>query len=242
MRLYKNTEIEHPSFLQNSLEWDIVELGFRVDVEKLNSYYDFITKNFEHLCFSFDSKEYLKKEVYDTFMKEGRVGNYLGNVSAWSVSWPVERDIPCPSKSQANFDMYPELENIDFSKDVNDFYFSKPQKKYMTGFLIDLVDTLGYECLRQILIARHPPGLQVKTHIDGQINKIHLPIVTNDKAYFTFGKNQDRIYNMKQGYAYLINTSVPHGTINLGNTDRVHLLSRVDNEAVRSLLNINCII
>ena len=39
---------------------------------------------------------------------------------------------------------------------------------------------------------------------------------------------------------YIINTLVPHGTENPGNTDRVHLLSRVDDSFMQPLLSINC--
>jgi uncharacterized RmlC-like cupin family protein len=37
---------------------------------------------------------------------------------------------------------------------------------------------------------------------------------------------------MVPGKVYMINPSVPHGTINLGSTDRVHILSRIDPEFV----------
>ena len=119
MRLLKPKDITDVNALFDSLEWDIIELDFSIDKDNLEFYYTQLKTRLQNLCFSFNSKEYLRPEIYDRFQKENAVGNYQGNVQGWSVSWPIERDIPCPSKSQANVDMYPELQNLDEEK----FYY-----------------------------------------------------------------------------------------------------------------------
>jgi hypothetical protein len=84
--------------------------------------------------------------------------------------------------------------------------------------------------MRQLLVVKHFPGLEVVTHVDGPAKKIHIPLQTNEFAYFTFGDKKERKYNLEVGKAYLINTNISHGTENLGDEARIHLLSRVDSE------------
>jgi hypothetical protein len=237
MRLLKPKDITDVNALFDSLEWDIIELDFSIDKDNLEFYYTQLKTRLQNLCFSFNSKEYLRPEIYDRFQKENAVGNYQGNVQGWSVSWPIERDIPCPSKSQANVDMYPELQNLDEEK----FYYDcVPQQVYKFGILNKMLETLSLQSLRQMLIALHPSGLKVNTHTDGKTRKLHVPFYTNKDAVFTFGENRERTYHMELGKGYIINTLVPHGTENNGSTERVHLLSRVDDDFMQSLLLINC--
>lgn len=237
MRLLTPQHIKNVEILFDDLTWDIVELDFTIDTHLLEDYYSKLRTDLYNFNFSFDSKEYLRSEIYETYKKENRVGNYSGNIQGWSISWPVERDIPCPSKSQANYDMYPELQGL---SDQDFYYNSMPQGKYKFGILNSLIDTLSLSSLRQMLMALHPPGLRVDTHTDGQVKKLHIPFYTNKDAVFTFGENRDRKYHMELGKAYIINTMVPHGTENPGSTERVHLLSRVDNDFMQSLLDLKC--
>jgi hypothetical protein len=113
-------------------------------------------------------------------------------------------------------------------------------KVYKFGILNSMIETLTLPALRQMLIALHPPGLKVDTHTDGKTRKLHVPFYTNKDAVFTFGENRERKYHMELGKGYIINTLVPHGTENNGNTERVHLLSRVDDSFMHSLLSLNC--
>jgi hypothetical protein len=223
--------------------WDVIELDLQIDKTLIEEYYKILTTDLAGFCFDFNSKEYIRPEIYETFKKDGRMGNYLGNVGAWSVSWPVERDIPCPSKSQANLEKYPELQKYDIEAAKTDFYYDcKPQKKYMFGLLEKLYEKLTEKALRQILIAKHPAGLKVNIHTDSAAKKIHIPLYTNKDATFVFGENGERSYQMEVGKIYIINPLVPHGTINDGNTDRVHLLSRIDFDHISEIIKVQGII
>jgi len=219
----------------DNLDWDIIELKATFDPAKMHSYYMHLKDNLSHLEFSFTSQQYLRQDIYEQYKNYGSVGNYLGNISGWSISWPVDRDIPCPSKSQANQDMYPEIRELD----EKEFYEqSKPMEHYKFGVLNEIIDTFGPRALRQMLMAVHPPGLMVNTHTDGLVRKLHIPFYTNPDAVFVFGENRERVYPMEVGKAYIINTLVPHGTENLGDTERVHLLSRIDLDYVPRMLSI----
>lgn len=222
-----------------SEEWDIIELDLTIDTVQLFNYYHALKTEFADFCFSFGSKEYLRPEIYERFQKEGCVGNYIGNVTAWSISWPVERDIPCPSKHQANPEIYPEIKDIshqDFTAKAH------PQKRYVFGILEKLLTKLSERALRQILISNHPVGLRVTTHVDSDLKKLHIPIYTNKDAVFTFGENGERVYQMKVGKIYIINPIVPHGTFNGGDTERTHLLSRIDLDYIPEVVGMQGII
>ena len=235
MKLLRPEHITDVNILTGNLDWDIVELDFTISTSELHAYYNKLKTDLYNFNFSFDSKDYLRPDIYETYKKHNRVGNYAGNIQGWSISWPIDRDIPCPSKSQANINMYPELQNLS----EQDFYYnSNPQQKYKFGILNSLIDTLSMPALRQMLMALHPPGLVVDTHTDGEVKKLHIPFYTNSDAVFTFGENRERKYHMELGKGYIINTLVPHGTENLGSTERVHLLSRVDIDFMQSLLNL----
>lgn len=94
--------------------------------------------------------------------------------------------------------------------------------------------------IRQTVISAHPPGTLIKEHVDNdEFIKIHIPIITNKQSYFTF---TDKKYNLEIGKAYLINTTLKHGTINEGDNDRVHLIFKLPVEHVDLILSNNYIL
>lgn len=223
------------SFLSES--WTVIELGISIDRKLITDYYNELETRLQHLCFNFNMRQYLIPEIADRYEKEGRVFNYVGEISAWTVSWPIDRtDIPIPGQYQANVDVYPELQNCDFYNDAH------PISAYKFGYLNRLLEVLSERALRQILIAKHPPKLQVLPHVDSKSIKLHIPMKTNEYAFFYFGEDQQIKVAMELGKAYLINPSVMHSTANLGTTDRVHLLSRVDADYAPILLCMTTVI
>jgi hypothetical protein len=205
-----------------SNDWDVIELNARLDPQQLTEYIEIVKTKLEHLYFDFTRKEYLRPEIYQEYVEKNKVFNYMGDIGGWSVSWPVERDIPCPGQYQALPDRYPELANCDF------YYDAKIMPCYDFGYFKKLHDRLTDASLRQALLSKHHAGLYVLKHVDGDSKKLHIPFQTNLDAVFTFGDNLERSYHMELGKMYLINPSVPHGTDNAGSTDRIHLLTRVD--------------
>jgi hypothetical protein len=239
MRYIKDYDSLTREFIE-SPDWDVIELKFTIDKKLAEEYIEYLETELSHLCFSFESEEYLKLEIYESFKSKGQVGNYLGNVTAWTISWPVNRDIPCPSKRQANLEKYPELKKYDLDLSVADFYYDCIiQDIYKQGLLSKLEETITIRSMRQLMVAKHFPGLRVLTHIDGPAKKIHIPLRTTEDAFFTFGENGERKYNLEVGKAYLVNTDISHGTENLGDTCRSHLLCRVDNDFLKEFVMIS---
>lgn len=78
------------------------------------------------------------------------------------------------------------------------------------------------------LLINLPKNKKILPHIDSgnehffKTNRIHIPIVTNDKCQFTVS---DETIHMKEGYVWEINNSLKtHSVDNDGDTDRIHLL------------------
>jgi hypothetical protein len=239
MRYIKSQENLTNKFLSSN-DWDIIELDISINKALAHEYVDALESKLQHLCFTFDSKEFLKEEVYESFKKTNSVGNYEGNVGAWTISWPMNRDIPCPSKRHANLEKYPELKKYDLEIAVSDFYYDCiTQDAYRFGLMIELEKLLTIRSLRQLMVSKHFPGLIVKTHVDGPAKKLHIPLRTNKEAFFTFGDNRERRYNLEVGKVYIINTTVSHGTENFGDTSRYHLLSRIDLDFINQVVSIS---
>lgn len=217
-------------YLENN-EWDIIELNCTVDPVKITEYYNEVKTRLQHLYFDFSMAHLLRPEITHKYQTENRVSNYIGPIGGWTVSWPVERDIPIPGQYQGSPEVYPELESCDF------YFDATPLLVYKFGYMNTLIEKLTEAALRQMLIARHPPGLYVLTHVDSQKVKLHIPFETSDNAIFHFGDNAERKYHMDVGKLYLINPSVPHGTTNEGGMDRVHLLSRIDADYLPTILS-----
>lgn len=234
--LVHSKDIKQKDFLQTQ-SWTIIQLNLKIDRKLITEYYEELESRLNHLCFDFTMRDYLLPEIADRYESTGQVFNYIGSICGWTISWPVDRsDIPIPGQYQARKDVYPELQTCNFYED------SHPISVYKFGYLTNLLDVLGERALRQMVVAKHPPKLQVLPHVDSKSIKLHIPMKTNEFAYFYFGDNQQIQVVMELGNAYLINPSVIHSTANLGNSDRVHLLSRVDSDYAPTLLHMTRVI
>ena len=91
----------------------------------------------------------------------------------------------------------------------------------------------------QFSVVVHPSGTKVNFHNDTEdYLKVHIPILTNNKAFFKFEPNR-RFVLPADGSMVLINTAINHGTSNEGETDRVHLFFKVPKDKEKELLKYN---
>jgi hypothetical protein len=92
---------------------------------------------------------------------------------------------------------------------------------------------------RQVSIAAHPPGTKINLHTDtDSYLKVHVPILSNDSAYFFF--ENERVV-LKPGKMYLVNTTKLHGTVNEGNSLRVHLFFKIPVDKVEEVTKIKAL-
>ena len=86
---------------------------------------------------------------------------------------------------------------------------------------------LGYSDYRfpRVMLARVPAGGAISPHPDAEasyyIHKIHVPLITNDKALFRVGRRE---MHLPAGEIYEVNNKRVHGVSNDGATDRIHLI------------------
>lgn len=79
------------------------------------------------------------------------------------------------------------------------------------------------------MLARLEAGHAIGRHTDGRasepfVHKIHVPLETNGGALMHVdGEN----FHLQAGHAWEINNMAPHGAVNRGKTDRIHLIFEV---------------
>jgi len=129
------------------------------------------------------------------------------DVYGWGIqSNLIDIDQPCPP--------------YNISKDKLDYY---RDTELVLGYIKELKNK--FKTSTQWSIAGHPPGTKISKHTDSsEYLKIHIPIQTNTRSFFIF---DDEKVVFVPGKVYLVNTSMPHGTENLGDTDRIHLFFKV---------------
>ena len=235
----------------NSDKWDVIEFPWNINLKALTQWYQQMNSMYNHLYFEFRNESVLKEKyhlknidsafagsvgdqgrgIYDegyhiiSYIKKQR--ECLGEILRMGISWSIEKEIPIPPKWAANESLYPELK-LDYPKTI--------QKKFRVGYLTRMIDVLGEDILNDVAIIKHTPGAKLEKHVDGtNIQRLHIPIISDKEAKFLYGEKLETEYNLEVGIAYLINASIPHGTIHKGIGDRVHLQTKPNMDKLLSI-------
>jgi hypothetical protein len=114
-----------------------------------------------------------------------------------------------------------QFSKIDFYRDFGRFMKElEPLKKVLT-------DTLGGGFFQSALLVNLPAGKRVQRHVDAAegfkaFSRVHVPLQTNENCFFEVDRE---VIQMKAGEVWEINNSEKaHSVLNLGDTDRIHLL------------------
>ena len=153
-----------------------------------------------------------------------------GTTDAVGFSWAIQTkmldtSLPCPPYQMPGEDLAQFNYNFDTPTDL------------VFGFAKKVIDK--FPNVKQTVITAHGPGSSIDFHIDeekwlGEEHvKIHLPIEANDQSYFQF-EGEDFV--LAPGHAYLVNTTIPHGTANKGNTHRAHFIFKIPLSYVETIL------
>jgi hypothetical protein len=180
----------------------------RVNLDSMISFYNSLVSNFSHLRWEAN----LDKDV-----EPGVGGHVMTGVYGWALqSNKDDLTIPCPPY------------NITLSERKN-----YRDTDAMHGYVMKIKEYFPFA--HQFSIAAHPPGTKVNIHKDSDdFLKIHIPIFTNEFSYFLF---EDEKYNFKaDGSMYLVNTDKPHGTLNEGNSTRIHMFFKIPKEYSEEIL------
>ena len=209
-------------FLVNNNDWDLIELNYSLDIEKLTAWYNQINDRFGFMRFNFnENSSRLNLEVSRKMVEEGYCGYYCGPIDGITFAWPIERYEPLPPPQQCNPDMFPEVNTDTFFNDA------KIMSKMRFGYLEEMISMLGEDAFRQMIITTHHAGMYIKQHLDSKTLKMHIPVQTTPNAKFHFGPNKEREYHMELGKVYILNTGDWHGTTNEADTSRSHIITRI---------------
>jgi hypothetical protein len=218
-------------FLYDSNDWDIIELNYNVDIEKLQKWYNDLMGSYAHMNFNFnENSDLMKLEISRRMVEEGYCGYYCGPIDGLTLAWPTERYEKLPPPVQADLEKFPEVNYDTFIDDA------KILPKLKFDYFSDLVNVLGEDAFRQAIITTHYPEMYIRQHIDSKVLKLHIPIITHPNAYFHFGENKERKYHMKAGKIYILNTGDWHGTTNDTDSKRSHIITRVTREHILSVI------
>jgi hypothetical protein len=142
----------------------------------------------------------------------------MNDTAYYTLCYNGDRPGPMPfERSQAK----PEWHDID-----NDELYPR---QCFNGYALDLVKQLPVRSKRW-LVTIHTPGTKLITHQDSPDKiRIHIPIYTNNQSMWNIDGEE---FHMEPGWAYLVNTSLPHSLENNGSTDRIHLYGKVWTEDI----------
>jgi hypothetical protein len=91
----------------------------------------------------------------------------------------------------------------------------------------EVLSDLGGSC-GVVFLSRIVPGQEISVHVDGHDDgcreRVHVPLKTNNRAFFIIGGKK---LHMRRGQYYVIDPTEPHGVINEGKSDRIHLMFNV---------------
>ena len=190
---------------------DLIVLPKKVNIKKLRDWYIELEKSYQHL----------KWCAEDGNVDEGVGGHKLTGVYGWALQSNLEDlEKPCPP--------------YNITKEEKQEYRDTAA---MFGYINEIRDYFPFA--HQFSIAVHPPCTQINLHIDtDDFYKIHVPIFSNNSSLFIFEPRREYILP-DEGKMYLVNTSVPHGTLNNGKDNRVHLFFKIPYDKEQDVLNMS---
>ena len=182
--------------------------NIKFNVNELIGYYHKLENDYQHMKWTVpDDMDRLTHRVEEVY------------------SWAIQSNLKDPTKPCPPY----HIQNVD-DRDPSDSF--QIPTELIFGFGKKIIDS--FPDVRQTVIACHPPNTFIDQHVDSDnFVKIHIPIITNSDSYFIFGEEK---FNLEAGNAYLINTSLMHGTDNQGSSDRIHLIFKISVEDARHIM------
>lgn len=200
----------------------IVKPWFEVNVEKIRAWYEELEANYSDWKFVIGENHHVWQEPISD--PTGLTGHTLPDDTAYyTLCWNSDEPGPKPFEQGCAKPEYRDNDNDQLNP-----------RKCFTGYGLELVQSMPIHS-KKWLVTLHVPGTKLITHQD-QTDKVrvHIPIYTNDQSNWTI---DGKTYHMEPGWAYLVNTTLPHSIENAGDSMRVHLYGKVWTEDVQQLFS-----
>lgn len=194
---------------------------FQVDIERLVDWYNNLEKNYSNWKFVIGENHHVWKEpIVDP---EAKTGHYLPDETAYyTLCWNSNEPGPKPFEQGMAKPEYRDNDNDELNP-----------RACFDGYALELVTSLPVRS-KKWLVTVHAPGTKLITHQDAADKiRVHIPILTNDQSNWIIDGEE---YHMKPGWAYIVNTTLPHSVENAGTTNRVHLYGKIWTEEIQDAL------
>ena len=205
---------------------DPIDLGWRykrwfpVDVEKMQAWYKDLEDTYSDWKFVVGDNQHIWKEpIVDP---AGITGHRLMDDTAYyTLCWNSDDPGPKPFEQGQAKPEYRDNDNDELNP-----------RKCFTGYALDIVKDLPVRS-KKWLVTIHTPGTKLITHQDSPDKiRVHIPIYTNKDSNWII---EDEEIHMEPGWAYLVNTTLPHSVENKGTTNRIHLYGKVWTDEIKDL-------
>ena len=208
-------------------EHQTVDLGFDVkrifcvDVKKLQDWYNDLQENYKNWKFVVGENHHVWQ--FPISDPTGETGHIIPDETGYyTLCWNSDEEGPKPFEQGCAKPEYRDNDNDELNP-----------RKCFTGYGLDVVKSLPFRS-KKWLVTEHVTGTKLITHQDSPDKiRVHIPIHTNEDSNWIINGKE---YHMEPGWAYLVNTTLPHSVENKGPTDRVHLYGKVWTEDVKAWL------
>jgi hypothetical protein len=192
----------------------VQKLNFTVPLSELKSYYKTLYNEYRHLDWSWTT-------FGNDVVKQWRDAAHADPANLLTHGWAIQSNLkdinkPCPPWNIST------LETVEYRNTELAF-----------GIIEKLQKIIPYAYRWSISV--QPPGGKVTTHTD-QENEytVWIPIYTKGPS-ITF----DKEYELDaDGSAYLLDTTIPHSTLNDSDQERVTIIFRLNQKHVNDLFSI----
>lgn len=203
-----------------------VDLGFKihkwfsVDINKLRDWHSNLIKNYSDWKFIYGDNLHIWETIPDD--PTGLTGHIMPpETGYYTLCWNNSDTGPKPFEQGCAKPEYRDNDNDELNP-----------RKIFEGYALDIVQSLPVRS-KKWLVTDQPPGTKLITHQDSPDKvRIHIPIyVDNTSNWIIDGEEMF----MEPGYAYIVNTTLPHSIENTGTSNRVHLYGKVWTEDILCL-------
>ena len=192
---------------------------FSVDIQKLQNWYDDLQENYKDWKFIVGENHHVWQ--FPISDPTGETGHIIPDETGYyTLCWNSDEEGPKPFEQGCAKPEYRDNDNDELNP-----------RKCFTGYGLELVNKLPFRS-KKWLVTEHVPGTKLITHQDSPDKiRVHIPIHTNKDSNWIIDGTE---YHMEPGWAYLVNTTLPHSVENNGKTNRVHLYGKVWTEDIKN--------
>ena len=208
--------------------YDRIDLGwkvkpwFKVDIKKIQQWFQELEEDYKDWKFVVGKNHHVWEfPIVDPAGINGH--RLMDDTYYYTLCWNDNTPGPKPFEQGCAKPEYRDNDNDELNA-----------RECFKGYALDLIKNLPIRS-KKWLVTVHTPGTKLVLHQDSPDKiRVHIPIFTNDQSVWTID-GEDFI--LEPGYAYLVNTTLPHTLENKGATNRIHLYGKVWTEDVQQLFS-----